>query len=159
MGYDPVVAQDLAPALGVDADGDDYGDRNAAPGLAHLHVGGVQPKSRPVAFQGAPEEGPDIVVDLHAEPRCLAPEDTRYSHRLDWIVDEPIGMPLMWASWITAVSAFSAIRQGSSRILSALDFYCRRYCKPARSLCNTNMEHNIYRMGILNVSQLLRALV
>ena len=52
MGYDPVVAQDLAPALGVDADGDDYGDRNAAPGLAHLHVGGVQPKSRPVAFQG-----------------------------------------------------------------------------------------------------------
>ena len=83
MGHDPVVAQELAPVLGVDTDGDDYGDRNDAPGLARFHVGGVQPKLRPVAFQGALEEGPDIVVDLHAEPRHLAPEDTRYSHSLD----------------------------------------------------------------------------
>ena len=57
-------AQDFAPAPIVDAHGDDHGDRDDAPGLAHLHIGGVQPEIGPVAFQGALKEGLDLVVDL-----------------------------------------------------------------------------------------------
>ena len=45
-------AQDLTPALVVDRHGDDHGDRDNAPGLAHLHIGGVEPEIASRASKG-----------------------------------------------------------------------------------------------------------
>jgi len=36
-------AEDLAPAVAVDANGAEYGDRDDAPGLTDLQIGGVKP--------------------------------------------------------------------------------------------------------------------
>ena len=63
-------AQHLAPALVVDRDGDR--DRDDASGLAHLHMGRVEPQIGPVALKGAVEEALDLAVDLAAQPRHLA---------------------------------------------------------------------------------------
>src|SRR4051812_31547478 len=47
---------------------DDHSDRDNAPVLAHLHVGGVDPQIGPVAFERALQEGLHLVVDLRAQP-------------------------------------------------------------------------------------------
>jgi hypothetical protein len=46
-------AQHLAPAVTVDAHRDDDGHRHDPPGLAHLHIGGVDPEIRPIALDRA----------------------------------------------------------------------------------------------------------
>ncbi len=67
-------AEHLAPAVGVDAHGHDHRDRDlttkssqgdlvVAPGL---HVGGIQPDIRPVAFDRPRQEGVDALIDLAA---------------------------------------------------------------------------------------------
>ena len=57
------------------------------PPLAHLHVGGVDPQIRPVAFDRPLEEGLHLAVDLLAQPRDLALGDAAHAHRLDQVVD------------------------------------------------------------------------
>ena len=61
--------------------------RDDAPAPAHLHVGGVQPDVRPVAFNGAAEKGFDLLVDLLAQPADLALGDAVYAERAHEIVD------------------------------------------------------------------------
>lgn len=68
LGRADIHAQNLAPAVTVDADGDDYRNRHDAAILAHLHVGGIDPQIRPIAFDRAGEERLHLVVDLAAEP-------------------------------------------------------------------------------------------
>ena len=82
-----VHAEHLAPAVGVDPDGDDHRDRDDAMVAAHLHVGRVEPDIGPVAFERPVEEGLDPVVDLRAQPADLAPGDAGPAHRLDEVVD------------------------------------------------------------------------
>ena len=72
LGRADVHAQHLAPAVGVDADRDDHGDRDDAAVVAHLHVGRVDPQIRPVAFDRAIEKGLHLRVDLLAQPADLA---------------------------------------------------------------------------------------
>ena len=57
LGGTDIHAEDLAPAIGIDAVGDDHGDRDDASGLADLHIGGIEPEIWPVAFQRTIEEG------------------------------------------------------------------------------------------------------
>ena len=57
-------AQDLAAALVVDGHSHGHRDRDDASGLAHLHVGGVEPQIGPVALQRSIEEAVDLIVDL-----------------------------------------------------------------------------------------------
>jgi hypothetical protein len=84
----PIVhAQHLAPAVAVDADRDDHGDRDDAAGLAHLQVGGVDPEIGPVALDRPVEEGLHPLVDLLAQPADLALGDAAHAHRLDQVVD------------------------------------------------------------------------
>ena len=68
LGGADIHAQHLAPAVGVDADGDDDGDRDDAAGLADLHVGRVDPQVGPVALDRPVEEGLHPLVDLLAQP-------------------------------------------------------------------------------------------
>ena len=86
-----VHAEDLAPAVAVDADRDDDGDRDDAAGLAHLYIGGVEPEIRPVAFQRPVQEGLHLVVDLAAQPRYLALGDAGHSHGLHQVIDRAGG--------------------------------------------------------------------
>ena len=80
-------AEHLAPAVGVDADRDDHRDRDDAPGLAHLHVGRVDPEIGPVALDRPLEEGPHALVDLLAQAADLALGDAGHAQRLDQLVD------------------------------------------------------------------------
>ena len=82
-----VHAQHLAPAVGVDGHRDGDGDRDDAPVLADLHVGGVEPQIRPVAFDRAAQERLHAVVDVFAQPADLALGDAGHPHGLDQIVD------------------------------------------------------------------------
>src|SRR6516225_5505285 len=68
LGGTYIHAENLAPAVAVDADRDDHGDRHDATVLAHLHVGRVDPQIWPVSFYGAGEEGFHFLVDLLAQP-------------------------------------------------------------------------------------------
>src|SRR6185437_1186775 len=71
LGGTDVHAENLAPAVTVDANRDDHRDRYDAAILAHLHIGGVDPQIRPVALDRAAEKRLHLVVDLAAEPAHL----------------------------------------------------------------------------------------
>ena len=73
-------AQDLAAALVVDGHSHGHRDRDDAPGLAHLHIGCVEPQIGPVALQRSIEEAVDLIVDLAAQPGDLALGDARHPH-------------------------------------------------------------------------------
>ena len=64
-----IHAQHFAPAIGIDADGDDDGDRHDAAGLADLQVGGVDPQIGPVALDRPVEERLHLAVPPHAASR------------------------------------------------------------------------------------------
>lgn len=87
FGGTDIHAQNLTPTVAVDADGDDDRHRDDPAGLAHLHIGRVDPQIGPVALDRPVEEGLDPFVDLFAEPRDLALGDAAHPHRLDQIVD------------------------------------------------------------------------
>ena len=89
LGGSDVHAQDFAPLIAVDADGDNDGHGDDAAVLTDLHVSRVDPEIGPVALDGAIEEGFDAVVDLLAQPADLALGDAAHAHRLDEIVDGP----------------------------------------------------------------------
>lgn len=80
-------AQHLAPAVAVDTDRDDHGDRDDAPVAACLHIGGVKPNVGPLALQRPVQERLDLVVDLAAQPAHLALRDAGHAHRLDQFID------------------------------------------------------------------------
>jgi site-specific DNA recombinase len=83
--------QHLTPAIVVDTDGDDHGDRDDAPGLADFDVGGIEPKVGPIAFQWTVEEGLDLVVEFPAQTADLRLGDPRHAHRLDQVIDRAGG--------------------------------------------------------------------
>jgi hypothetical protein len=85
-GGPDVHAENLAPAVAVDADRDDHRDRYDAPLLAHLHVGGVDPQIRPVALDRTAEECLHLVVDLSTQPAHLAFGDAAHPHGLNKVV-------------------------------------------------------------------------
>ena len=87
LGRPDVHAEHLAPAVAVDADGDDHRDGDDAAGLADLHVGRVDPEIGPVALDRPVEEGLHPLVDLLAQPADLALGDAAHAHGLDQIVD------------------------------------------------------------------------
>jgi hypothetical protein len=60
-------ADDLAPAVGVDRDGDYRCHRDYPAALSLLEVGRIQPEIGPFAFQGPLQEGADPLVDVLAE--------------------------------------------------------------------------------------------
>lgn len=82
-----VHAEHLAPAIAVDPDRDDHRDRDNAPILTHLHIGGINPQIGPVTLDRAIEESLHLVVDLAAQPRHLALGDPAHAHGLHQIVD------------------------------------------------------------------------
>ena len=65
-------AEHLAPAAGIDADGDDGGNGDDAVAAPDFDVGGIQPDIGPVALERPGEEGADALVDLAAQARDLA---------------------------------------------------------------------------------------
>ena len=80
------MAEDFAPAVGVDAHRDDDGDRDEPTVLAYPHAGGVEPKIRPLALEGAVEERADPFVDFRAQARDLALRHACAAHSLDQII-------------------------------------------------------------------------
>jgi hypothetical protein len=82
-----VQAQHFAPAIAIDADRDDDRHRDDAAGLAHFHIGRIEPDIGPITFQRSVEEGLHLVVDLAAQPADLALGDAGHAHRLDQIID------------------------------------------------------------------------
>ena len=82
-----IQAQHLAPAIAVDADGDDDGGRDDAAAPAHLQIGRVEPDIGPIAFDRAAEEGLDLLVDLLAQPADLALGDAVHAHGLNQLID------------------------------------------------------------------------
>ena len=67
-----IHAEHLAPTVGVNADRDRDGHRHDPPGLAHLHVGRIQPQVRPIPLYRPVKEGVHTLVDLATEPADLA---------------------------------------------------------------------------------------
>jgi hypothetical protein len=82
-----VHAENLAPAVAVDADGEDDGNRHDTAGMANLHVGRVEPEIGPVALDRPVEKGLHPAVDLLAQTRDLALRDAGHAHGLDQLVD------------------------------------------------------------------------
>ena len=76
-GFGVVLGEGVSDEVRHDAsalvvDGHDRGQRDDAPGLAHLHIGRIQPEIGSVALESSIEEALDLVVDLAAKPRDLA---------------------------------------------------------------------------------------
>src|SRR5262245_6223507 len=86
VGRADVEPKDFAPSVTVHADRDDRCNRDDAPVLAHLHVGGVDPQVRPIAFERSLQEGLHLLIDLRAQPRYLALGDAAHAHGLHQIV-------------------------------------------------------------------------
>jgi len=82
-------AQHLAPARGVDADGEHAGLGYHAPAITRLHVGRIEPQVGPVALDRARQERRHALVDRRAQPRDLRRGDPRHPRRLDQRVDTP----------------------------------------------------------------------
>ena len=68
LGRTNIHPEYLAPAVSIDANGDNDGDRDDAAVLADLHVGRVDPQVRPIAFQWPLQERFHPLVDLLAQP-------------------------------------------------------------------------------------------
>ena len=79
-------AEHLASAIGVDADGDDDGDRDDVMVSSDFDVGGVKPDVGPIAFDGAAQEGLHAFVDLAAQARDLALADTLHAEGFHQII-------------------------------------------------------------------------
>src|SRR5918995_4258096 len=103
--------EDLAAAVLVDAGGDYRGDRHDAAILADLDVGRIEPEVGPLAVQRPLEERQHAGVDVLAQRRDLRLGDMPSA----WTRSSTLRVDTPWihASWITAVSAFSAVLRGS----------------------------------------------
>jgi hypothetical protein len=87
FGRADVQAENLAPPVIVDTDGNDRRGRDDATILADLHIGGVNPQIRPVTLDRPLQERVDALVDLLTQPRHLAFGDAAHAHGLHEIVD------------------------------------------------------------------------
>ncbi len=87
LGCTDLHDQHFAPAVGVDADRDNDGDRDDAPAAPNLQVGRVDPQVWPSTFDRPFEEGLHLAVDLLAQARDLAPGNPAHAHGLDQVVD------------------------------------------------------------------------
>ena len=87
LGRTDVQADDLAPPVGVGCHSDYRRDRDDAPPLADLQVGGIEPEIGPISFQRSLQEGADAFVDLLAQLGDLALADPGQAHGLHQIVD------------------------------------------------------------------------
>src|SRR5512144_1263315 len=130
-----VQADDLAPAVGVDGNGDYRRDRDDPPGCANLEIGGIEPQ-----VGHSPSSG---------RVRKLF---TRSSMSLHSLLTEDLEIPVMpiaWtssstrrvetppiqASWMTDTSAFSTVRRGSrkpGKYDPCRSFGMRRVSEPSR---------------------------
>ena len=79
-------AQNLAPAIGGDADRERDRDTDDAAALAHLKIGGVDPEAGPFALDRPGQEGVDPLVDLFAEPADMALGNASTAHGLHEII-------------------------------------------------------------------------
>jgi hypothetical protein len=95
LGRADIHTQDVAPSVAVDADSDDDRHRDDPSGLAHLHLGRVDPETGPVILDETIKEGFCALVDSLAEPRHLALGNAAHDHRLDQVVDRAGRMPWM----------------------------------------------------------------
>lgn len=108
-------AENLANAIGVDANGNYYGNGNNTTGLANFHIRRVDPEIRPITFDRAIEERVDaLMISPHKRETWLfempvIPIDLTSSST------ERVETPWIYASWTTAISAFSAVRRGSKK--------------------------------------------
>ncbi len=68
LGRADLHAEHFASAIGVDADGDDYGDGDNTTTAPNLEVGRIDPQVGPFSFDGPVEEGLHLLIDLLAEP-------------------------------------------------------------------------------------------
>lgn len=84
-----IHAQHFAPAVAVHAHGDDHRDADDASLLPDLHIGGIDPQVRPIAFDGTMEERIHAGVDLLAQPRHLALGDAGAAHGLHQVIHRP----------------------------------------------------------------------
>jgi hypothetical protein len=96
LGHADLHAENLAPAVAVEANRDHDGDRDDAAAATKLQVGGVDPDVRPVAlFDRTLEEGLHPDVNLVAEPRHLALQNAAHAHRLEHVPTEQVENPWM----------------------------------------------------------------
>src|SRR5205814_10206006 len=84
-------AQHFALTFGVHAYSDYYGHAHDAPGLARLHVRGVDPQVRPVALDLAVQERANTLVEFAAQAADLALGDAAHPQRLDQVVHRARG--------------------------------------------------------------------
>jgi hypothetical protein len=110
-GFRLTEPEDLASAVLVDAGGDYGRDRHDAAILADLDVSRIEPEVGPLAVQL--EEGQHARVDVLAQRRDLRLGDMPSA----WTRSSTLRVETPWiqASWITAVSAFSAVLRGSRK--------------------------------------------
>ena len=83
-----------------------------------LQTGGVDPQG-PCPFKGAQGERADLVVDLGAQPADLAlgvARGAQCARTKSWTARVDTPSPCTQASWMTAISAFSAVRRGSRKL-------------------------------------------
>src|SRR5205814_10045753 len=84
-------AQHFALTFGVHAYSDYYGHAHDTPGLARLHVRGVDPQVRPVALDLAVQERANTLVEFAAQAADLALGDAAHPQRLDQVVHRARG--------------------------------------------------------------------
>ncbi len=85
-------AQNLAPAIGLDADGDD-GNGNNATTAPDLQIDGIDPETGSIALHGSFEEGLHLDIDLFAQAAHLALGDAAHTHALTRSSTERVEMP------------------------------------------------------------------
>jgi hypothetical protein len=68
-------AQHFAPAVAVDADGNNDSNRDDAVIAPSFDIGGIEPDIGPLAFYRPVQEGLNPLVDLAAQPRDLTLAD------------------------------------------------------------------------------------
>src|SRR3954451_22525181 len=86
--------QHLAPAIGVDPDGDYYRNGDDPARVARLQVRRADPQIGPGALDGAAEKGIHPLVNIRAQARDLALGDAGRAHGLDEIVNGPCRDPM-----------------------------------------------------------------
>ena len=107
-------AEHLAASVRIDANSDYHGNGDDPAALAHLHVGGVDPQVGPRAFDRAIEERPVTRSSMSSHSReTWLFEMPVMPIALTRSSTERVETPCTYASWMTAISALSAVRRGS----------------------------------------------
>ena len=73
-------AEHLAPAVGVDADGDDHRDGDVLMIAANFDASGIESHIRPIAFDRAVDKRVHASIDFPAQPDQIFRESVRGVH-------------------------------------------------------------------------------